>query len=416
MADQQPKQKTAKARNAHSARYKLLGKAEKNKIRRIARGMSAGCVVAVMWIAWRSCIWQMLAGGKRSPRLVSNIPSDSSLCPFRSKRNGGLFFKHFFDIIHALPNNITTMKDRYFSGGNSEKPKASFKSLKEMAAALVEPPEKRNRNLFERVLKGKFADFDGVKKWPLLQSSIRGVQGTRFYRTPEMGDSVNVEITYSSKDGKERKELGSIGSGGILSLKLPPHIERQREELYAELLSHVDALNPRFWIEVNSAIPADETGATREHGTPSEHGTERALDPVRLQVLSAQPDALFGVQMRDPRGKETGYYGVFFKNMLVLDNPRVGNAAFVRVFDTPLGEQDVELAEKRSGKEELVARLWEPYAGKNRRELVEEAGFTRVVHPPMEDQKWAPQMIEILNQHSPRADRFDALSAKESKK
>lgn len=38
MADQQqPKQKTAKAKNRHAANYKLLGRAEKNKIRRIAR-------------------------------------------------------------------------------------------------------------------------------------------------------------------------------------------------------------------------------------------------------------------------------------------------------------------------------------------------------------------------------------------
>ena len=260
--------------------------------------------------------------------------------------------------------------------------------------------QQQNQERFKEILSGQFEAFDTVRRWPLLQSTTKGIRALRFYRAPEMGDSLNIEIYYRDKNKKQSRELGSISKGGVFSMRLPKTLQHvDRDLLFSEILEDIDRLHPSVWVPLDSDIVVrEETGKAKEGGNGN-GGEEVTVDPQRIEFLRKQPDFLAG----GIGGKKlNGYLAFLFRDMVVLDNQNIGNAAFVQKIENPLSDKEVTDAKTRSGRIHLIQNYIMPLIGRTRRELVA-AGAERVVHKPHNE--WVVQMIEKLNEVSPHADR-----------
>ena len=290
-------------------------------------------------------------------------------------------------------------------------PKESFGSFAEMAAAKTQAAQQENTNLFNEILKDHFEDFDAVPRWPLLESSIPGIQAMRFFKTPAMGETLNVELHYD-KNGENRRVLGSIDKNGILSMKLPKELSKiNRDELFKDILDNIDRLHPNVWVSLSSEIITSDAGTKRPPETVDggDNGP-KAIDSRRLEFLAKQPDFIVGaIGLK----KLEGYVAALLKDMIVWDNENVGNALFVRKNESGVSDDEAKLAKTRAGKEALVKKYIEPFAEYTRSQL-QQAGAQRVIHLPHEN--WIDQMKEKLNAVSPREDRNVKLQGRRKEK
>ena len=285
----------------------------------------------------------------------------------------------------------------------------AYKNFADMADAQKQKRlalQQSNKEKFDQILRNQFEDFDGVGKWPLLGSAIPNITGIRFFRVPEMGQSLNVELHYKDND-KEKTALGSISNGGVLSIKLPQTLSKiDRDELFADVLRNIDQLNPSAWVSLSSNLIVSDVGLSKEHGDGPGPDTTKIVDTRRLEFLTNQPDFLVGaIGLRNLEG----YFATLHRDMIVWDNENVGNAAFIRKLDHSLSHKEVGLAKIKSGKKALVARYIEPFIEHTRAELVQH-GAERVVHMPNDE--WIAQMTTKLNSISPLENRAVSLSGR----
>lgn len=277
-----------------------------------------------------------------------------------------------------------------------------YNSFAEMAAGAKQKRialQQNNKDRFNEVLKGQFEAFDAISKWPLVKSDIPGISGIRFYKVPEMGESLNVELYYHNKD-KEKSVLGSVSKDGVLSIRLPKELQNiDRDELFKDILDTIDRLHPGVWVALSNDIILPDAGNATERDGGGGPTVPPIIDTRRLEFLSKQPDFLAGaVGLK----KLDGYATVLYQHMIVWDNEKVGNAAFVKKLEKPIGAEEIESAKTVSGRQKLVELYIEPFIEHTRQELVHH-GAERVVHLP--NSAWVAQMTQKLNTFNPREDR-----------
>lgn len=276
-----------------------------------------------------------------------------------------------------------------------------FKSFEALDAAL----EERD---FERVLKGRFdkvvaGDFK-CELPPLRSISIIPVKaaveggGTRH--------SFNAVIYYQTPNEREKHVTWSVFEDGVFSGQVPKDLPLSRTEISQEILRTIERIDFDFWHKTELPIlPEHDEGEEREAGTPHERREPPCIDPARLQFLEHQPQALFGFV--DTHNGFRGYHGAVLPTVIVLEHPRLGNAAFVvplherisvspDVFNRPPSSRMDE-----GMVQELLARYWSPIArgARTRRELLKNFGAVRVVHQGPET-AWQQRLQKAIEEFS----------------
>lgn len=185
-----------------------------------------------------------------------------------------------------------------------------------------------------------------------------------------------------------------IGSVPEITLSKEPKRVLSKEILLEEVLDIIEAANPKFFTSVDDDIlppgdePLVEDGGTEGNKESSDADkTEKIADPRRLSIVTEMDKALFGFV--GANSGFNGYYGVVFPHCLVLENPKIGNAAYIVRFEDKI-EVDPDKLEKEpperfpdeNRREEVLNDRWEPFAGLTKEEMQRLANATRVIHPP----------------------------------
>lgn len=304
-----------------------------------------------------------------------------------------------------------------------EKPR--IKSLQEIGEALkAQAKEKKRqevRDLFDSVLKDKFGQVS-AGNFTGTAEPIESISIVPFVpKPPEKAGEEKSEpellyatIFYRGRDEKPVHTTWSIGEDGVISGNVPKELGLNREEIAKAILHTIERIDLDFWQKTDLGIIPEQDAAVlperrREpKGAPSEQAEQPRVDLARLEFIERQPQVLFGfVNSRDGFA---GYRGAFFPRCIVLENARVGNAAYFidlpdwlvspeqagAVFQLPASQRIA--ADER---ERLIAQHWGPVTEQaNTKGGLLAMGATRVVHTP---DKWQGKMqTEIDARSKPR--------------
>ena len=276
----------------------------------------------------------------------------------------------------------------------------TIRSFQALGAAL----SVRSREQGEETLPSPasiFADFNKISPGRFA-SALEGVDSITII---PRGNFVNIKVWYQNERGKEVGVDWSITQDEIIG-KAPRGLKVSRQELAQEILETIKRIDFPFWRKVNiKFLPEKDPGESREV-KEKEGRLQARLDPERLKFLENIPRVLFGFVNQSAGFEE--YHGVFIlgKNgqpFLVIDHPRVENAAFI--IDFPEAHEDFKpgvfkLPPAQRVSPEEVARLTDKYlkpifeTAKTRNALLQK-GATRIVHLPGKWQQTMQFQIEL---------------------
>ena len=304
-----------------------------------------------------------------------------------------------------------------------EKPK--IKSLQEIGDAVKPQAEDKKRqdvrDLFDSVLKGKFGQVS-AGNFTGTAEPIESISIVPFVPKPpeKVGEKkpesklLYATIFYRGDKSQQRHATWSIGEDGRMSGNVPRELGLSREAIAKEILRTVERIDLDFWHKTDLDIIPEQDAAIlperrRALNEASPEQTEQPrVDLSRLEFIERQPQVLFGfVNAQDGFA---GYRGAFFPKCIVLENARVGNAAYFidladwlvspeqadEVFNLP-PSQRIPVEER----ERLIAQHWGSITEQaNTKGGLLAMGATRVVHTP---DKWQEKMqAEIDARSKPR--------------
>lgn len=255
---------------------------------------------------------------------------------------------------------------------------------------------------FNELLKEK---FDNVVSGNFV-TTLEGIDSLSILSAPANEKTGKVEqlhiIPFYKKNDKKYSETLTLHNDGILGGKISENIKVSKEDIYDEVLYIIETINLDFFEKVSDEIlPAEKIGGGRGGGVGGSSVIERPTDPRRIEFMKNQRNVLFGFASKNKGFRE--YYGYVFPKFIVLENEKVGNAAFFQGIEE---EKGIEVDEKRfilpaerrmtkQEREDILGKYWKPISGLNKSQIVN-AGAERKVHPHMKNDEWEKKMqVEI---------------------
>ena len=274
---------------------------------------------------------------------------------------------------------------------------ADAKKEKEKQDERKEKFDELLKDKFDKVISGSFA------------TTLEGIDHLNIISAPVDKNTGEVEALYVmpfySKGDKQYSETLTLHKDGVLGGKISENIKISRENIYDEVLYIIETINLDFFEKVDDEIlPAEEIGGSGARGIGGSGRMERPTDARRIEFMRNQKNVLFGFASKNNGFK--GYYGYVFPKFFVLENEKVGNAAFFRNFDEGIIEVDENRyhlpPERRMTEEErkqVLDKYWEPVGGLNKSEITK-AGAERKVHPQMKNDEWEKIMQMEIDKRS----------------
>ncbi len=279
-------------------------------------------------------------------------------------------------------------------------------------AAPRQETKEDSAKLFDEVLKDKFENVPSGT----FKSDLLGVESITL-KPLKPGKSEKkafwATIAYRAKNGKEKSKTLVVEESGAFLGEMPEELRLRRPEVIIEILRLLKGIHISFWHKTSHDIlPLSDEGTAPERmgGADTDAPAESLpVDKERLAFLVDQPRALFGFE-NENNGFD-GYVGTFFlprtkgrSLVVVLENERVGNAAFVYTLPEDASIEvnegifalsaDERVSEKL--RKEITDKLWQPVADRAKtRRGIKALGAARVVH--MGDD-WKKRLQEAIDE------------------
>lgn len=247
-------------------------------------------------------------------------------------------------------------------------------------------------------------------KW---EANLPGVDYISIIK-PEAGASLHVLPYFTNPAGKEFHADFSLTKNGLYGA-MPAALKKMgltKEMIEKRVVEILDQVGPEeFWYDVPQNILStkdweEEWGEMEEERGEGRRREETIEDPRRIELLRRQPDALFGFL------GDKGYRGFVFKNFIVLEHPLRKNAAFFINFDEEMTEEEIKNSRTNTGRDSIIQKYWEKYAGKGKMFISQLPEGERLRHKPIDN--WIEQMVDKLNERNPLPNR-DIYSKPEKK-
>lgn len=192
-------------------------------------------------------------------------------------------------------------------------------------------PLETPKHHFERVLKGRFSS---VAKGTFTTSRAPFTSALIIPFEADGRASIRATLFYKAHDGGDTHATWNLLEDGALIGRIPKDLSQTREAIRREVLSVIEAMNPKQWYQTElEIIPDRDKGEERDEprGEGEKGKPERPNDPERLRAMERLPGFKFGFVNKE-KGFD-GYRGAVVsgesKSAIVVDCEWIGNAGFV---------------------------------------------------------------------------------------
>ena len=251
----------------------------------------------------------------------------------------------------------------------------------------------------EHIPEGRFtSDLPGVEQLTVLHHQKSAD------KVPSRSFAVYVSHVDPKTEKRSAETFTITNEGHILGI-IPRGWDFTKEKLTEEIVHLVDDVGGTFFVDTADMIlPPGNWERGESGGKEGSRGTkEEIVDRRRLRFFKNQPGALFGFRGAASTQWE-GYHGFAFRDRIVLDAPKVGNAVYILPLsgEFPVSPEQLSLPPGfRVGKEErerYLSKHWTPFVGLTKMESLE-GGATRIIHPDYAtvDDQWEKKMREKLD-------------------
>ncbi|KKS36813.1 MAG: hypothetical protein UV01_C0017G0015 [Parcubacteria group bacterium GW2011_GWA2_42_14] len=254
---------------------------------------------------------------------------------------------------------------------------------------------------FNKLLAGKFSEVPNGN----FKTRMEGVDSLTITRQGEKG--LSVVLFY---DNHKKHTTFSLFEDGILSGRVPKELKINNDQILDEILRIIDSVEISSWHHVSDEIlppgfwPETEDDGKKQKEKLAGQVYER-IDPERIQFMTGQKDYLFGFDGENSGFR--GYFGYVFPWGIVLENSRVGNAAYFLDFNTTLGDMAEKVKTPERGirvsknekekinhnREIILEQYWRPVASKSKYEA-RNIGLKYFIH---RGKDWQGAMAKEIN-------------------
>ncbi|MCI0566400.1 hypothetical protein L0Y46_04370 [bacterium] len=291
--------------------------------------------------------------------------------------------------------------------------------------------KKKPKERFSELLEGRFADVVSGN----FKSLLPGIKDISIIKGPADAEgrvkSLSIIPSYEYQNDKGEIIEGhvtlSLFESGVLSAsdRDIANLGVSREDLYNEALNIIERINLDFFEQFEDDIlppgnwpPEEWEGDGEKTETSINKESKPPFDPRRIEFMEKQKGSLFAFSGKNSGFR--GYYGYAFPNFIVLENDKVGNAAYILPTSAAVtNESRLALpTNQRMTKEErrkhLSANIFPLLSNLTKKEAIDKFGKTaQIPHPKREqggvmlsddewEKRWESAMQEAIEKMSAR--------------
>lgn len=319
--------------------------------------------------------------------------------------------------IDRLGEELINFKRRARETRSEEEQKVCEEKIKFFREELEKAKKARDRikekiesrkSKFERLLKNKFDEFK-AGSW---ESTIPEIESIQIYKSNLNKDGKLIVNVIWVKENKEHSARFKLLESGLLIGGIPRDrgLNIDKDELYDDVLHIVETINMPFfeYLDEKVLLP-NVTGLSKERifqrkqKEKKEDEEKYNTDPRHIQFMTNQKRVLFG--FTDKETGFTNYYGFVFPKFFVLENEKIGNAAFFYNFKRPLDvdQKRFNLPPERrmtqAERKEILKKYIEQFLNSKKSQIVS-MGAERKYHPHMDNKKWEERMQQEIDKRS----------------